>query len=58
MSVGASVGVGVVVGGSVEVAVGGEIRVPMGAIVGVFDTAIAGISLGDIVTVAGTEADS
>ena len=58
VSVGAFVGVGVVVGGPVEVAVGGEVRVLVGAIVGVFDTAIAGVSLGDIVAVAGMEADS
>jgi len=55
--VGASVGVGVVVGSCVEVAVGGEVPVLVGAIVGVLGTVIEGVSLGDIVAVEGTEAE-
>jgi len=55
--VGASVGVGVVVGSCVEVAVGSEVPVLVGAIVGVLGTVIEGVSLGDIVAVEGTEAE-
>ena len=55
--VGASVGVGVVVGSSVEVAVGGEVPVLVDAIVGLLGIVIEGVSLGDSVAVEGTEAE-